>query len=74
MLTIDVSTLERYYYVVLVLSIIAIVAMHRLVHSPLGLTLQAIRDSESRAAFAGIPVRKYRLAAFTIAGLYAGIA
>jgi branched-chain amino acid transport system permease protein len=71
---IDVSTLERYYYVVLVLSLTAIAVMYRLVHSPLGLTLQAIRDSESRAAFSGVPVRKYRLVAFTIAGLYAGLA
>ena len=49
-------------------------AMYRLVRSPLGLALQAIRDSETRAEFAGIPVRKYRLVAFTIAGLYAGLA
>jgi branched-chain amino acid transport system permease protein len=74
LLTISVATLDRYYYVVLVLSLIAIAVMYRIVHSPLGLTLQAIRDSETRAAFAGIPVRKYRLVAFTIAGLYAGLA
>ena len=72
--SISVATMERYYYVVLVLSLLAIAAMHRLVHSPLGLTLQAIRDSETRAAFAGVPVRKYRLIAFTIAGVYAGLA
>jgi branched-chain amino acid transport system permease protein len=48
--------------------------MYRLVHSPLGLTLQAIRDSESRAAFVGVPVGRYRLVAFTVAGLYAGLA
>jgi branched-chain amino acid transport system permease protein len=72
--SISVATMERYYYVVLVLSLLAIAAMHRLVHSPLGLTLQAIRDSETRAAFAGVPVRKYRLVAFTIAGIYAGLA
>jgi len=72
--SISVATMERYYYVVLVLSLLAIAAMHRLVRSPLGLTLQAIRDSETRAAFSGVPVRKYRLIAFTIAGTYAGLA
>jgi len=72
--SISVATMERYYYVVLVLSLLAIAVMHRLVRSPLGLTLQAIRDSETRAAFAGVPVRKYRLVAFTIAGVYAGLA
>ena len=73
-ISISVSALGHYYYVVLVLSLLAILAMYRLVHSPLGLALQAIRDSESRAAFAGIPVRKYRLIAFTISGVYAGLA
>ena len=74
LLSLSVATMERYYYVVLVVSLLAILAMYRLVHSPLGLTLQAIRDSESRAEFAGVPVRTYRLIAFTIAGLYAGVA
>lgn len=73
-LSISVSAMDRYYYVVLVLSLLAIAAMYRLVHSPLGLTLQAIRDSESRAEFAGVAVRRYRLVAFTVAGAYAGLA
>jgi branched-chain amino acid transport system permease protein len=72
--SVSVAAMDRYYYVVLVLSLLAIYAMYRLVRSPLGLTLQAIRDSETRTQFAGVPVRKYRLVAFTIAGLYAGLA
>ena len=73
-MSVSVSAMEHYYYVVLVLCLLATFAMYRLVRSPLGLTLQAIRDSEVRAEFAGVPVRKYRLVAFTIAGLYAGLA
>ncbi len=72
--SVSVGAMDRYYYVVLVLALLAIYAMYRLVRSPLGLTLQAIRDSEVRTQFAGVPVRKYRLVAFTIAGLYAGLA
>ena len=72
--SISVAAIEAYYYVVLVISLVAIAVMHRLVHSPLGLTLQAIRDSETRAEYAGVAVRKYRLVAFTIAGVYAGLA
>jgi branched-chain amino acid transport system permease protein len=72
--SVSVSAIEAYYYVVVALSLVAIYVMHRLVHSPLGLALQAIRDSETRAAYAGIAVRKYRLVAFTIAGVYAGLA
>jgi branched-chain amino acid transport system permease protein len=70
----DVSTLDRYYYVVLVVAAVATYGLWRLVQSPLGLALRAIRDSESRAAFAGLPVRGYRLVAFVVAGLYAGLA
>jgi branched-chain amino acid transport system permease protein len=40
----------------------------------MGLTLQGIRDSETRTACVGISVRNYRLISFTIAGLYAGLA
>jgi len=68
------DTTTRYYYLVLVVAVVAIYLMRRIVTSPLGLTLQAIRDSETRAAFAGVPVAAYRLAAFTIAGVYAGLA
>src|SRR4029077_17679463 len=38
-LSISVAAMDRYYYVVLVLSLAAILAMYRLVRSPLGLTL-----------------------------------
>jgi len=68
------ATVERYYYVVAVAALLAMWVAWRLVHSPLGLTLQAIRDSESRVDFAGVPVRRYRLVAFIVAGLYAGLA
>jgi branched-chain amino acid transport system permease protein len=74
LLSLSLASMERYYYVVLVCSALAIWLMARLVRSPLGLALQAIRDSETRAAFAGLPVARYRLIAFTIAGLYAGLA
>lgn len=73
-LSIDMSSMGSYYYFVLILSIIAILIIYRIVHSPFGLTLKGIRDSENRVAYAGISVRTYRLLSFTIAGLYAGLA
>jgi branched-chain amino acid transport system permease protein len=72
--SIDLSRLSSYYYFVLVVTVAAVWLMHRIVKSPLGLTLQAIRDSALRAEFVGIRVRRFRLAAFVIAGLYAGLA
>jgi branched-chain amino acid transport system permease protein len=74
LLRLNMTPMENYYYVVLVFSILAIYVFYRIVHSPMGLTLQGIRDSETRTACVGISVRNYRLISFTIAGLYAGLA
>jgi len=72
--SINMSPMGNYYYFVLIVSLIAIFLIHRMVHSPFGLTLKGIRDSENRVAFAGVSIRNYRLLSFTIAGLYAGLA
>ena len=72
--SIDMSSMGNYYYFVLIVCVLAIGLLYRIVNSPFGLTLQGIRDSESRIAFTGISVKNYRLIAFTIAGLYAGLA
>src|SRR5262249_46058752 len=39
-----------------------------------GKALQAIRDNETRARFVGIQIRRYRLAAFLVSGVFTGIA
>lgn len=72
--SVPLPTVERYYYVVLVAAAAAVYLMHRLVHSPLGLALRAVRDSEVRAEHVGLNVRRLRLVAFTVAGAYAGLA
>jgi len=72
--SIDMAALDRYYYFVLILVALGIFAIWRVVRSSLGLTLQSIRDSESRVTFVGLSVVKYRLIAFTIAGLASGLA
>jgi branched-chain amino acid transport system permease protein len=72
--SISLSTIEHYYYFVLVVAVLGAFFMYRLVHSPFGLSLQAIRDGETRAPFVGMSVRAHRLLAFSIAGLYAGLA
>ena len=71
---ISMASMESYYYVVLAFALLAIFLFYRIIHSAFGLTLQGIRDSETRAACVGISVRKYRLLSFTVAGLYAGLA
>lgn len=61
------------------LFVIAVVAiclylMRRIVRSPFGMTLQAIRDNPQRAQFVGLSIRRHQLAAFVIAGAFAGVA
>lgn len=73
-LTVPLPTVERYYYVVLVAVVAGVAVLHRLVRSPFGLALQAVRDSEVRAAHVGLDVRRLRLAAFAVAGACAGLA
>ena len=46
----------------------------RIVHSPFGLSLRAIRNNPLRAAAIGIPVNKRLIAIYTLAAFYAGIA
>src|SRR5690606_26983207 len=63
-----------YYYYVLALFVIAVAIMWVIVHSPFGKALQAIRDNETRASVVGIRVRRYRLIACVISGVFTGLA
>jgi branched-chain amino acid transport system permease protein len=65
---------HRYYYYVLAVFAVCVALMWVIVHSPFGKALQAIRDNETRAEFIGIRIRRYRLAAFVISGVFTGIA
>ncbi|HEY0570660.1 MAG TPA: branched-chain amino acid ABC transporter permease, partial [Enterovirga sp.] len=49
-------------------------AIWRFVHSPFGLTLRGIRDSESRMRSLGYNVPLHLFLAFVISGFFAGIA
>jgi len=49
-------------------------ALLRVVHSPFGTVLVAIRENEERARFAGYPVRAYKLVAFVISATLVGLA
>jgi len=55
-----------FYYYCLALLIIAALLMWRIVHSPFGLHLKAIRDNARKAEYLGVHVHRCRLAAFVI--------
>jgi branched-chain amino acid transport system permease protein len=62
------------YYITLLAFLLSALLMWRIVRSPFGTALRAIRDNDTRAAFIGIPVRTYRWAVFVIAAAFAGLA
>jgi len=64
---------QRFYYFALVVLALSLWGMKRIVDSPFGKTLQALRDNPLRTEFMGINVRLYSLMAFVIAGGFAGI-
>jgi branched-chain amino acid transport system permease protein len=67
-------TFVNYYKFVLVVCLVAIYMLWRIVNSPFGKTLTAIRENEVRADFVGIDVQRYKLLAFSIAGAFSGLA
>jgi len=62
-----------FFYSLIVLFLLFLLA-RRIVHSPFGLSLRAIRNNPLRAAAIGIPVNRRLIAIYTIAAFYAGIA
>jgi branched-chain amino acid transport system permease protein len=63
-----------FYYVILLAFLATAGLMWRVVHSPFGMALRAIRDNATRAECVGIPVRSYRWRAFVISGTVTGLA
>ncbi|QOZ33091.1 branched-chain amino acid ABC transporter permease [Bradyrhizobium sp. CCBAU 53421] len=61
------------FYSLIVLFVLFLFA-RRVVHSPFGLSLRAIRNNPLRAAAIGIPVNRRLIAVYTLAAFYAGIA
>lgn len=63
-----------YFYLALALSVAGLVLIRQLAHSPFGYVLRAGRDSDRRAESIGIDVRTHQWIAFTLAGIFAGVA
>ncbi len=62
------------YYVVLAIFVAVFLAIIRIVHSPYGQVLKAIRENEPRAVSLGYDVDRYKLLAFVLSTAIAGLA
>ncbi|MCP3442411.1 branched-chain amino acid ABC transporter ATP-binding protein/permease [Bradyrhizobium sp. CCGUVB14] len=64
----------NYYIVVAVIGLAVLYVLMRLLRSPFGHVLVAIRENQLRASFQGYPVERYKLAVFVISAVITGVA
>jgi branched-chain amino acid transport system permease protein len=69
----DIFGKVGFFYSLAVLFVLFLLA-RRIVHSPFGLSLRAIKNNPLRAAAVGVPVNRRLIAVYTLAAFYAGIA
>ena len=62
------------YYVVLAIFLAGFLLIYRIIHSPFGEVLKAIRENEPRAISLGYRVDRYKLVAFVLSAALAGLA
>jgi branched-chain amino acid transport system permease protein len=62
------------YFVVLAITLGGLLLIYRIIHSPFGQVLKAIRENEPRAVSLGYRVNRYKLAVFVLSATLAGLA
>lgn len=71
---VDLRSDTAMYYLVLVLVVAGVWLIHRVVHSPFGHIVAAIREHEPRARSLGYPVERYKLTLFVLSAALSGLA
>jgi branched-chain amino acid transport system permease protein len=71
---VDLSNTLTMYYFVLVVFLGAFLLIYRVIHSPFGQVLKAIRENEPRAISLGYDAARYKLLAFILSAVLAGLA
>ncbi|HEV2162731.1 MAG TPA: branched-chain amino acid ABC transporter ATP-binding protein/permease [Stellaceae bacterium] len=72
--TIDITDPGGLYWLLVVVFVVGFWVARRIVASPFGTVLRAIRENTARTAAVGHDVPKYKLTIFVIAAAYAGLA
>jgi branched-chain amino acid transport system permease protein len=70
----DLSQPLTIYYTVLTIFIAGFLLIYRIIHSPFGQVLKAIRENEPRAISLGYDADRYKLLAFVLSATLAGLA
>ncbi len=71
---ISLSQAEVSYYMVGLVVLVCYFAMQRIIHSPFGRVMIAIRENEERARAVGYDTYKYKMGAFAISAFFAAVA
>jgi branched-chain amino acid transport system permease protein len=71
---VDLSDQMAMYSFVVVVFLAAFLLIYRIIHSPLGEVLKAIRENETRAISLGYKTDRYKLIAFVLSATLAGLA
>ena len=71
---VDLRSDMSLYFVVLAITFGGLLAIYRIIHSPFGQVLKAIRENEPRAISLGYRVNRYKLAVFVLSAALAGLA
>ena len=70
----DLSQPMIMYYTVLVIFLAGFLLIYRVIHSPFGQVLKAIRENEARAISLGYDADRYKLLAFVLSATLSGLA
>jgi len=71
---IDLSNVLTMYFLVLAIFLAGFLLIYRIIHSPFGQVLKAIRENEPRAISLGYRTDQYKLLAFVLSATLAGLA
>ncbi len=72
--TLDLKPNPSLYYFVLAVFVLEVIALWRLIHSPFGKIVQAVKQNEMRAAFIGYNVWLYKWLVFALSAALSGLA
>ena len=70
----DLRNTLTIYFVVLVIFVVGFLLIYRIIHSPMGQLLKAIRENEQRAISLGYKPDHYKLIAFVLSATLSGLA
>jgi branched-chain amino acid transport system permease protein len=71
---VDLANVQAMYATVFVIFVSGFLLIYRIIHSPFGQVLKAIRENEARAISVGYDTDRYKLLAFVISATLSGLA